>query len=376
MKKIFAVFLFLPTLAGAELVWSEPWDFFIDPPEGWSFLDQPTPEHMALTDPGRKAVVQVFLQPPQAPEIEEAGDLLLRKLRATGEHALVDWNGTQTWLASLRFTPTPGPAKGWALIVPWKDQHLIVLAFSPENLEGVYSDSLNSTLNSLALGEDGRRKPGILSRYYIQTSEMQEASLSLTIAGQPRPVTYSPADDESARILIERESRILAPYGGKPGMNEAWARFYRQINREIYASLEPLAQAWEQTVQAGQVKPQDLPGALLSWLQGLEYDRKGGLSDLSTPWQTLKERKGDCDSRALIYAGLMDKFGYPVILMVSAVYAHGMAALDLPGPGARFSFQGRSWLVAELTAPVSLGQIAADKADPSRWLGIDLWGKP
>ena len=58
--------------------------------------------------------------------------------------------------------------------------------------------------------------------------------------------------------------------------------------------------------------------------------------------------------------------------MVSDVYSHAMAAVDLAGSGARFPFGGREWLVAELTAPVTLGQIDSTMADPAGWIGVSL----
>ena len=72
----------------------------------------------------------------------------------------------------------------------------------------------------------------------------------------------------------------------------------------------------------------------------------------------------------------MEQLGVKGILMVSAPYSHAMAALDLPGSGARFPFDNTNWMVAEMTAKVNLGMIAQDMADPTQWIGVDLWGKP
>jgi hypothetical protein len=44
----------------------------------------------------------------------------------------------------------------------------------------------------------------------------------------------------------------------------------------------------------------------------------------------------------------------------------------MPGIGARFDFNGTKWLVAETTAPVSLGLIGKGSSDPSYWMGISF----
>lgn len=379
----------------AETIHSPSRDFFIDPPEDWEFLEDPTPDHLVMTDPAHEAVFQVLVRPLAEGDVMAAGTALMQKLKARGDHSTFDWHGSQAWLGALEFVTGPGPVQGWGLLVPWKGALLTVLAFAPAEKIGLYSDALNSAFNSLALGEDGRRKTGPLSRYYELTTlaagtpdqvwndgydlpalpPNPAPQVEIKLPGSSLRLPFPQGADESAQVLIERESRLLmkVPVALIP---KAWPRFYRQIFREIYTSLLPLAEAWETRVREGTLKPQDLPQAMLTWLQNLKYSRKGGISDLSTPWETLKTGEGDCDSRALIYAGLMHHFGYSTILMVSSTYGHGMAAVDISGPGAKFPFQNRQWLVAELTAKVSLGQIPQDMADPGQWLGVNLLPQP
>jgi hypothetical protein len=47
-----------------------------------------------------------------------------------------------------------------------------------------------------------------------------------------------------------------------------------------------------------------------------------------------------------------------------------MGLADLPGKGARFTWEGTQWLVAETTAPVSIGLIGENVSEISAWLGI------
>ena len=361
----------------SEIIHSPGQDFYLDPPEGWSFIDTPTPEYLAMTDQAHEAVFQVLIRDPVDPDISIAGKTLMTKLKATGEFSIFDYFGRESWLGSLEFVTGPGPVTGWGLIIPWKGKHLTALAFAPMDLYGKYSDALNSALNSLALGEGGRREPGPLSRIYqLSTASTPAVSFGVSIMDVNHDLAYPGQLDAATEVVILRESRLLMPYATSALVTEAWPRFYRQIFRDTYLSLKPLADIWENSVRDGLLKPDEIPQKILTWLQGFEYARKGGISDLSSPWETLKSGEGDCDSRALIYATLLQHFGYPAILMVSQIYGHGMAAVDFPGPGARFTFKEKKWLIAELTAKVSLGQIPQDMADPSKWLGVDPLPKP
>jgi hypothetical protein len=49
-----------------------------------------------------------------------------------------------------------------------------------------------------------------------------------------------------------------------------------------------------------------------------------------------------------------------------------MLGVDVPGGGQRFEFNGKKYLVGETTSKIGIGMIAADMADWTKWLGINL----
>jgi hypothetical protein len=69
----------------------------------------------------------------------------------------------------------------------------------------------------------------------------------------------------------------------------------------------------------------------------------------------------------------MNHLGIESVLMVSPRFAHSIVGIDVDGPGARFSFNQKAYLVAETTAEVDLGLIDAAMADPAGWIGIDFF---
>jgi len=385
MKFLLSAVLFLTTCfwSWADVIWSPSRDFFVDPPEGWTFVEDPAPEHFVMTDPSRTVILEIFSQDKAADATlaDKTKDLKAR-LKATGEELTFAWLGRKAWLCDAHFIAGPVKAHGWALVADTGKGWISALAYTPEDNAPKVADVLNSALDSLALGNEGRLEPGPLTAFFQATAKPAPPE-SKALAGLPTPftMTYDPNQDEAIQVVLDRESRILTALVPK-NLNDqktiapAWSRFYRQIYRSFYASVAPLAAYWESQVNEKRVTRDKLPQTVLSWLQSFQYSHKKDLSDISTPWQTLKEGAGDCDSRALVYLALMDQVGVHGILMVSAPYSHGMAALDLPGAGARFTFNGKPWLVAELTTPVALGQIASNMADPSQWIGVDLKGQP
>ena len=73
-----------------------------------------------------------------------------------------------------------------------------------------------------------------------------------------------------------------------------------------------------------------------------------------------------------MYVILLQELGYDASLMVSPLHAHAIAAVDVEGPGARYPFEGRSYLVAELTDRVDIGLIDQRMADPADWFGVEF----
>jgi acyl CoA:acetate/3-ketoacid CoA transferase alpha subunit len=69
---------------------------------------------------------------------------------------------------------------------------------------------------------------------------------------------------------------------------------------------------------------------------------------------------------------LLEHLGVKTILMVSAVYSHSMVGVLVPGKGARYEYDGKEYLVAELTADVDIGMIDGTMADPKGWIPVDF----
>jgi hypothetical protein len=74
----------------------------------------------------------------------------------------------------------------------------------------------------------------------------------------------------------------------------------------------------------------------------------------------------------MAYIILLRQLGFDAILLVSEKYNHAMAAVDIPGEGARFDFEGKGYLVAELTGKAAIGLIDKEMADPAFWLPVTL----
>jgi hypothetical protein len=262
-----------------------------------------------------------------------------------------------------------------------------------------------STLDSIATDEENRRLPGPVTEYAYPRGAWDLRTLAGT-GGEA--AWFREGDAEAAQALVDREFVVLKRYAASPLWKEAWKRFYRAIYRDSFDRLKNAAFILERfwaaerfaaaetapataavTAETALPAPALPRGAsldsrpaearafaekALSWTQRFAYERNLLGSDFVNLVSAAQEGRGDCDSRAALWAILLEQTGVRAAIMVSRDYSHAMGLADLEGDGARFPFSEGAeqyrWLVAETTAPVGIGMIGEKVSEVSKWLAV------
>jgi hypothetical protein len=178
-------------------------------------------------------------------------------------------------------------------------------------------------------------------------------------------------DAEAAQALVDREYILLTRYHAAPNWQEAWIRFYRMIYRDSWNRIAGAVFELERHFNAG-LSPGERVFAekALAWVQGFHYERDPEGSDFVNLVTAVTEGRGDCDSRAMLWAMILSQSDIPTAIMVSRDYSHAMGLADIAGTGARFEAAGIRWLVAETTDKVGIGLISQEMSDSQRWLAV------
>jgi hypothetical protein len=177
-------------------------------------------------------------------------------------------------------------------------------------------------------------------------------------------------DAAAAQALVDKEYALLTKYLRSPQWQEAWIRFYRAIHRDSFDRIANISFALERYWNVPHLENRTLAEQALQWVQSFEYERDFDGSDFVNLVSAATEGRGDCDSRSLLWAIILQQANIPTAIMVSRQYSHAMGLADLPGAGARFNISGKPWLVAETTTSVALGLIAQDMSETRNWLGV------
>lgn len=392
----FAFSLTLPPLAAtAEELWSNE-GYFLDIPEGFNLADGDGTNRFAFLSPdGRLEFDLLRYDRARFPKVEALAAETLKKLGSGGGSEAFIYEGRPAILAELDFKLGGTQKKGYALFIegrpapqaapgtaapqqgsasalpaPAAERHTALLAYTDADKFPSYADLVLSALDSFSADKVAKRRPGPMSQYLFAFPPQRKEKKTLSFGETKLDLPWNADEAKEEEDLAGREFRVLQAYVQNEALwRPAWARAYRMIYRESAASLDELASRIDPLLPDD---PTEAARSLLSWVQGFHYERDQQGSDFVAPLDSAYEGRGDCDSRAMIMAIILERRGVDTVLMVSRDYSHALLGLDVPGGGQRFPFEGKQYLVAETTAKVGLGMIAADQADWSKWIGIRL----
>ncbi|MDR1747538.1 MAG: hypothetical protein LBR47_00585 [Spirochaetaceae bacterium] len=392
MKKFSLILLTCAVGAGilqAEIMTSPTWGYTLDMPEGFELIDKTGNERFLFSSTVVPVQLIVSVYPPSRyGSAEQALEDMREQLSAEARIAGFRWREQGAAIGQLTF-PVPGNKpetrqkyQGWmeAVELPGKQGILILIAYTTEEQAGEYEHFIISTLDAVYTDRGSRFETGPMTAFVWPAAG--EQSYPLTIRGKTVTVTLDADDGEANQFVVDREFEVLKLYLGSKHWRTAWQRYYRAIYRDAYKRLERAGFDIFNALCYGEnpvTGDEELTAALLEWTQGFTYTRVPEGSDFISLPRVLTESTGDCDSRALLLAILLNQMNLDTVLFISPEYSHALAGFAIEGSGARMETDlsgavtgtGRDgYLVGETTANVPPGQVAQDMADPGKWFAV------
>ena len=364
MKPYLLVLLWMPAFLSAAPLYSPTWDFWLDLPEGYEYAEGNNRDRYSFQGPhGLKFDIAVYDNVYK--DVTQMSRDIERRLGNKGDIAYFKYGDKDAALMELRFRDS----SGWGLCVelsgkkPGNAPLLLALSYAPEKAAGLDIFHL-SALDSLAPSEAEKFFPGPIMEFSYPRGRYRE----MPVAGAAVSALIREHDAEAAQAAVDREFALLCNYQAAPGWQEAWIRFYRAIYRDSRDRVANAVSQLEQIWNDGDKR--SFAGKALAWIQGFTYERDLSGSDFVNLVSAVTEGRGDCDSRAMLWAMILMQADIPAAIMVSQQYSHAMGLADVAGSGARFNAGGVNWLVAETVAQVGIGLINQDMSNTDHWLGV------
>ena len=325
---------------------------YFDANEGMEF-------DLLIFEPGRYSSAEIM-----------AADLL-GGMGSKGDLSSFTYQGRGAVLADLSFTVGGDPRKGYAVFISGTQNSYALVASAEASRFESYSELIISCLDAFSIDRAARRFPGPVSQFLFPWPAARTERKTASLPAGSVSLPWSSEEDQQVLSVAEREFRVLSMYAeSKTLWADAWARYYGMVYKESSARLDSFTKVFSDSLPFND--PTESARRVLAWVQGFLYERDFSGIDFVPPLTAAFEQRGDCDSRAMLMAIILERLGIDSVLMVSREYAHAMLAVDVPGGGQRFTYNGKAYLVAETTAKVGIGMIDASQADFSKWLGVDL----
>jgi len=352
-------------------MYSPTWGFSVDLPPGYVYVEGNAFDRFSFAGPSG-AMFDMAVYNGDFADVAEMMATIAGRLGNSGGVYFFVYGGREAAVMELDFAGFEGWALGLELGGDWLTAPLLLaLAYAPAGTENV--DLLHvSALNSIAPSFAERLRPGPMTEFAFPRGMPAETPLAggLGIYAEIRG-----GDAEAAQWLVDNEFLVLTLFQFSPYWQEAWIRFYRAIYRDAFDRVADAAFNIERRLGGGGsgepgYAERDFARRVLAFVQGFYYERDFEGSDFVNPVTAVVEGRGDCDSRAMLWAIILAHSNIRSAIMVSRHFSHAMGLADVPGPGARFEAGGVRWLVAETTAEVDIGLIDRDKSEIGHWLGV------
>jgi hypothetical protein len=368
MKRMFFLLFIIPFFSFSEPMYSPTWGFSIDLPEGYVYADGDLRDRFSFEGPSN-ANFDLIVYNGRFNSIKALADDINSKLGNHGGTDFFQYRGKQAAIINLNFNGI----EGWGLCLELdKGAKLTALAYGPASVRELELFHI-SALDSISPSFSDKRYSGPVTEYAYPRGNTKK----VTLANTELSAVIHENDAEAAQYLVEREFQLLAQYLESDLWKEAWIRYYRFIYRDSYSRIADAALALtknfsgsEKTGISADEARRTLAQRALSYVQNFIYERHQDGSDFVNLVSAVTEGRGDCDSRAMLWAIILSSADIRAAIMVSGQYSHAMGLADLSGSGARFEAFGVKWLVAETTAHVDIGLIAQDVSDIDSWLGV------
>jgi hypothetical protein len=369
---VFFLFFFVFSVAAYAMQISFPsLGFFTDLPEEYELAGGDMKSAYSFVSPAGATVSIRAYQAGVYQSAEALAGAIQKQLNNKGETDVFEYRNKKAVILELDFSLENAAISGFGLCLELDGKgeagtpFLLALAYGAA-ADGELTAPHLSCLDSIAPDAGSLLAPGPVTVYSFPRGEQKTAAL----AGGVGEAVFFERDAEAAQFVVDREDLILRRYAQTPLWKEAWMRFYRTIYRDSFERIQNAAFILERSWNIPALDNRGLASAALAWVQGFQYERDLEGSDFVNLVSAAVEGRGDCDSRALLWAVILEQAGVPAGIMVSAEYSHAMGIVDADGEGARFSLDGKDWLVAETTAHVDIGLIGQSMSDSNKWIGI------
>ena len=149
---------------------------------------------------------------------------------------------------------------------------------------------------------------------------------------------------------------------------------YATLDGQSVDGVEPIAALFRKRAAAAELDAGQLASLVVTFVQEIDYRIPSGEPfGVKPPALVVRDRWGDCDSKALLGHMILRSLGIGSVLISSEAHKHTMLGIALTTPGRSFTWSGRRYAFLETTAKRSpIGHIDPKLLHPNDWRVVPM----
>jgi hypothetical protein len=151
--------------------------------------------------------------------------------------------------------------------------------------------------------------------------------------------------------------------------DQPWGCIYHEVARANLADLEALISLFQSYQQTHKLNARQTVEFVMSFVQSIEYRvPTESPFGLLPPALVLTDGNGDCDSKSLLGAMILERMGIDCVILFSDALEHAALGVSVPATGQSFSYAGVKYFYVESTnTGWGIGQMPPDKNKTKSW---------
>jgi hypothetical protein len=149
---------------------------------------------------------------------------------------------------------------------------------------------------------------------------------------------------------------------------------FEELAAKSRAGVEPIAAVFKRRQKEGKLDAAQVAALIVGFVQYIRYEIPATEPfGLLPPALVAQQKRGDCDSKALLAHMLLKDMGINSIMISSTAHRHAMLGIALPSAGTTFTYEGRRYAYTECTAKGSpIGHINPELLRPNDWRAVPV----
>jgi hypothetical protein len=173
----------------------------------------------------------------------------------------------------------------------------------------------------------------------------------------------------ATKVHYESQTKDRFRWRVPSGCGQGLGCVYQNLAARSLADVEPMVARFRARAREGHLSSLDVTELVVTFVQAIPYEipEKEPFGVLP-PALVASQRKGDCDSKALLAHMILHGLGVDTMMVSSNAHHHTMLGIALPAQGKSFKSDGRSYAFTEMTAKGSpIGHINPPLLSPDDW---------